>query len=618
LKYFRRLRFFFGKFVFLPSKNIKNMVCLDSFYRDRMQKFADEEASLSRRDARYAWLRLLLFVAGIAGGVYVGSFYRGAGVAVAAACMAGFLLCVKKHVGIIERRKEAERLKTINRNELNSLNGDNSSFPSGERYIDAEHPFTSDLDIFGAHSVFRHVNRTTSPSGSDLLANWLSHPASTPEIKLRQQAVKELAGMVDWRQRMQAVGLKYRDIAGELPAFLLWLNGKPVLSGRRGLLRVMYALPWITLCCAAMAIAGWLPAGWLWLPVTAHLTIAAATLRQVNALHLQVSNKVAFISVYAEIIAPVAAADFSSPCMTALRQVFIDSDAPAQIRTLQKRIKQLDYRLNMMYIPVNLLFFFDFKHLVRLEKWRAASGAAILRWFDAIAAIEALSSFANLSFNHPDWAMPEITDGDCAVEAVRMGHPLIVEKERVCNDFAAGGKGKITIITGSNMSGKSTFLRSIGVNMTLALAGAPVCAERFATGNCLLYTCMRIADHLEERTSSFYAELKRLKNLIELTRNGERVFFLLDEILRGTNSRDRQIGSVALIRQLVRQQASGIIATHDLALGELEKELPEHIRNAHFDVQIDGENMAFDYRLYSGICTTLNASILMKKIGIEI
>ncbi|MDR0713745.1 MAG: hypothetical protein LBF89_05750 [Bacteroidales bacterium] len=590
-----------------------------SFYQERMRRFADEEASLARQNTRYAWLRLSLFTAGIAGGIYGGSYSPVAGVIVAVTFAAGFLLCVKKHGSIVERQKEAERLKSVNRWELNSLNGDDSAFPSGERYMDAAHPYTSDLDIFGAHSVFRHVNRTTSPSGSDLLASWLCRAAPTPEIEHRQQAVKELAEMVDWRQKMQAVGLKYKDTAGALPEFLLWLKSRPVLSGRRRLLWAMRVLPWITLSCAALAVAGWLPAGCLWLLIAVHLTIAGTTFRQVNALHGQVSNKVAFLSIYAEIIAPVVAvAGFSSPRMTALRQVFTGSDAPAQIRALRDRIRRLDYRLNMIYFPVNLLFFFDFKHLVWLEKWRITSGEALPEWFDAIAAIEALSSFANLSFNNPGWTMPVIRDDYCTIETVQAGHPLIGENERICNDFSTGGRGMITIVTGSNMSGKSTFLRSIGVNMALALAGAPVCAAKFVVSNCLLYTYMRIADHLEERTSSFYAELKRLKTLIDITRNGEHVFFLLDEILRGTNSRDRQTGSVALIRQLVRQQTSGVIATHDLTLGELQAELPDHIRNAHFDVQINGENMAFDYRLHEGICSSLNASVLMKKIGIEI
>jgi len=168
------------------------------------------------------------------------------------------------------------------------------------------------------------------------------------------------------------------------------------------------------------------------------------------------------------------------------------------------------------------------------------------------------------------------------------------------------------------MSGKSTFERSIGVNMALALAGAPVCASKFTVTNCQLYSYMRIADNLEEQTSSFYAELKRLKQLIDITKSGQKLFFLLDEVLRGTNSLDRQIGSIALVRQLVRQQVSGIIATHDLSLGKLEEELPQNVSNSHFDVQIDNDNMSFDYKLYQGICTSLNASILMKKIGIEV
>jgi len=225
--------------------------------------------------------------------------------------------------------------------------------------------------------------------------------------------------------------------------------------------------------------------------------------------------------------------------------------------------------------------------------------------------------------------MPEIRDDYFYLEAKNIGHPLILENDlnpypstqekgvkRVCNDFSL--TNEIAIITGSNMSGKSTFERSIGVNMVLALSGAPVCARKLAITNCQLYTYMRIIDNLEEQTSSFYAELKRLKQLIDLTNEGQKIFFLLDEVLRGTNSRDRQIGSVALVKQLVRQKISGIIATHDLTLGELEQELPDDVSNSHFDVQIDGENMAFDYKLYQGICNSLNASILMKKIGIEI
>jgi hypothetical protein len=423
--------------------------------------------------------------------------------------------------------------------------------------------------------------------------------------------------MVDWRQQIQSIGLKYKDTGKELQAFLQWLDGKTVLNNNR-LLLVMRILPCITIVYGAIVGAGWAPAGLLWLLVAAHIAISAMVAGKVNALHQQISRKVAFVSTYAELISSVTGVHFTSPYMIAIQHIFQEGHALEHIKALRSRIRRLDYRLNMMYIPVNLLFFFDYKHLIWLERWRMTAGRALPAWFDAIAAMEALSCFANIRFNHPAWAMPEINDQYFSLQAVQAGHPLIPDKERVCNDFDIQGEGKIAVVTGSNMSGKSTFQRSIGVNMALALAGAPVCAVRFAVTNCRLYTYMRIVDNLEERTSSFYAELKRLKQLINITREGQRVFFLLDEILRGTNSRDRHTGSAALIRQLVRLQTTGVIATHDLALGEMEKELPANICNLHFDVQINNEDMAFDYLLHTGICNSMNASILMKKIGIDV
>ena len=529
-----------------------------------------------------------------------------------------FVVILKKHLANIERQQQKERLKIINQQELQCLEGDFSAYPPGSQYEDIKHYYTSDLDIFGVHSLFRYLNRTTSPSGSDMLADWLRGPAATDEIVARQQAVKELAGMVDLRQEMQAIGLKHKDVSKELPGFIEWLHSGAELSGNRKLLRTMQILPWVSLAVIVAAIIGWIPSVLAWLPVAVHFVLYGSVGKKVNFLHQEVSHKVEFVSTYSELIGLVTGTRFSSPYLIAVCDCFGGNDALQQIRALQNRIRKLDFRLNMAYLPVNILFFFDYKHLVWLERWRAGAGQKLPEWFDAMAKVEALSCFANLLHNHPAWAMPEISDEYFTLEAKNMGHPLIPEKERVCNDFSLTGAGKIAIVTGSNMSGKSTFERSIGVNMTLALAGAPVCASAFAITNCQLYTYMRIADNLEEQTSSFYAELKRLKQLIDLTKEGHQLFFLLDEVLRGTNSRDRRIGSMALVRQLIRQQASGIIATHDLALGELEQDLPHHITNSHFDVQINNEDMTFDYKLYQGICTSLNASILMRKIGIEV
>jgi len=588
------------------------------FYQNRVQRFAEEEKACGRQNNRYTWLRLLMMISAIVSGIVLYPVSIWWSVATTLLLLVAFAVCLKKHLTTIERQQQKERLKIINRQELNCLGGDFTSYPHGNQYIDAKHYFISDLDIFGEHSLFRFLNRTTSPSGNDMLAAWLSQPASTTEIEARQQAVREFAGMVELRQNMQAIGLKHKDVSRELPGFIEWLHGKIILSDNRKLLRAMQILPWATLTVIIASVMDWIPSLVAWLLVTIHFVIYGLVNKKVNLLHQQVSHKVQFISTYSELIGLVTGTKFKSPYLAALRDCFVKTGALQQIRALQNRVRKLDYRLNMAYIPLNILFFFDYRHLVWLEQWRIHAGQKLPEWFDAIAKIEALSGFANMLYNHPNWVIPQIRDEYFTLETKNMGHPLILEKERVCNDFSLNGAGQIAIVTGSNMSGKSTFERSIGVNMTLALAGAPVCASDFTVTNCQLFTYMRIADNLEEHTSSFYAELKRLKQLIDITKDGHQVFFLLDEVLRGTNSLDRQIGSMALIRQLVGQQTSGIIATHDLSLGELERELPHQVRNSHFDVQINGEDMSFDYKLYQGICTSLNASILMKKIGIEV
>ena len=587
-------------------------------YKIRERRFAEEEQNCERRNNIYSWLRLFIIISAITLGIVLYPLSAWFSMAAVLLLLIVFAVCLKKHAACIERQQHNERLKIINRQELDCLKGDFSAYAPGSRYVNAKHYYTSDLDIFGEHSLFRYLNRTTSPSGSDMLAEWLSSPACTEEIEARQESVIELAGMIDLRQEMYAVGLKYKDISGELPEFIEWLRGDAVLSGNHKLLRAMHILPWVTLAAIITSACGWLPSFVAWFFVVVHFGIFGLTYRKINILHQQVSRKAQFISAYSELIGLTTGFEFKSPYLAALRNCFIETAALRQIRDLQNRVKKLDYRLNMMFTPVNLLFFFDYKHLVHLERWRAGAGRQLPLWFDALAKIEALSSFANMLRNNPLWTMPRISDEYFTLEAENMGHPLILEKERVCSDFSLSGAGRIAVVTGSNMSGKSTFERSIGVNITLALAGAPVCASAFTVANCLLYTYMRIADNLEEHTSSFYAELKRLKRLIDYTRDGKKVFFLLDEVLRGTNSRDRQIGSAALIRQLARQQASGVVATHDLSLGELERELPDNVRNFHFDVQINGEDMSFDYKLRKGICASLNASILMKKMGIDL
>jgi DNA mismatch repair ATPase MutS len=286
---------------------------------------------------------------------------------------------------------------------------------------------------------------------------------------------------------------------------------------------------------------------------------------------------------------------------------------------LKKILDRLDYRLNpVVFIPLSAFLCWDLQQILSLEKWKAENRYNITAWFESLAHAEALCSLGALAFNHPEWSIPVLTDEEAVFSADNMGHPLIPKEKRVDNSFSTTGTNQLSLITGSNMAGKSTFLRSAGVNIVLAMAGAPVCAQRLTLSPMKVMSSMRVNDNLEESTSTFYAELKKLKEIIEAVYRNEKVFLLLDEILRGTNSADRHTGSAALLKQLIQHNATGMIATHDLELAKLAVEFPANIHNYHFDVQVTGDELFFDYKLKKGICRSMNASLLMKKIGIEL
>jgi DNA mismatch repair ATPase MutS len=340
----------------------------------------------------------------------------------------------------------------------------------------------------------------------------------------------------------------------------------------------------------------------------------------VSSAYYNLSGKVGMLNNYSALIKTIESADFRSKKLSELQKLYLFNGRKASdaLKELSQVVKNLDIRFHPMYhIPLNLLTFWDIHWLMKAERWKKQHRNQMEQWFASMAEFEALSSFANAFHNNPDWSFPEISEA-FKIEAKEAGHPLILSDKRVPSDFSIDSKGKVMLITGSNMAGKSTFLRTAGVNMVLAMAGSAVCAAHFKVPPVKVFTSMRIADSLEENTSSFYAELKRLNTLIKLVEHEKNVFFLLDEILRGTNSGDRHIGSMALIRQLVRKQSTGMIATHDLELAKLEEEQKGKVENYHFDVQVENEHLYFDYRLHPGVCKSLNASVLMKKMGIEI
>lgn len=533
-----------------------------------------------------------------------------------------FSVVIRAHDKIKTRTQYLELLKEINIQELDVLNGNISAFDGGAAYIDAAHAYTSDLDIFGERSVFQLLNRTTSTRGADLLASWLKTAAPDQEILLRQEAVKELNPLVAWRQHFRVMGKLHAGSGKDLESFFSWLKEPATARVPGRLALAIYILPFILLGSLIYICFQYHPG----IPLLL-LMIQILLVRRWNdraaSLHAQISRFSAIILSYSGLIACVEETAFHSILLSGLRKQILETTeisqpASVSLKALSAVLARFDIReIPVFHLVLNYLSFWDLKQMIRLEKWKQQHKAFIPGWIDSITFFEAASSLANCSYNEPGWAWPVLQAEYFYLQAKDAAHPLIRKDSRVSNSLEIDGAGKVILITGSNMSGKSTFLRTLGVNAVLAMAGSPVCALEFTFSSCQVYTSLRIMDSLSEGTSSFYAELKRLENLIILSREGKPVFFLLDEILRGTNSVDRFTGSAALIKQFIKNNTSGILASHDLALAELDQSLPS-LANYSFDVQVSGSELYFDYTLHAGKCTSLNASILMKKIGIDL
>lgn len=588
-------------------------------YNTRVAEFSASAERLQKLSSRLSVARLAAFAGGLILFAVLLSFSLIAAVTTLSVALILFAWLVVKYESTEKGRKRYLHLVEINRLELLCLEGDFSSFKTGEEYAERDHPYSYDLDIFGKASLFQYICRTTSKPASDLLAEYLKQPAAVEKISGRKEAIEELQPLIDWRQELITLGYLNAG-AGIAPEPLMqWLRSNDIFVKSSREKVIILLLSTLVLVSIGMVIAGF-PAAILGPIFIINLIFYFTRFKNITRLHEQVSRSSELLKSYSETISLIENQSFSASKLGALQSSFKDIyTASSRIRRLSKLVGRLDSRLNILVsIPLNLLVFTDIHFCLALEKWKHEHAEKIPDWFAAMAEFEVLASVANMYFNNPEWVFPVITDTFFEFRAEKMGHPLIPAIKRISNDFSVDGAGKAIIVTGSNMSGKSTFLRTCGINTILALAGAPVCASAFSLSNTRLHTSMRITDSLEENISSFYAELRRLKAIIAGAEDDPKVFLLLDEILRGTNSDDRYTGSVALIRQLAGYGAVTVVATHDLRLASLEKESPGDIENYHFDVKVSGEELFFDYRLTPGICSSFNASLLMKKMGIKV
>jgi DNA mismatch repair ATPase MutS len=325
------------------------------------------------------------------------------------------------------------------------------------------------------------------------------------------------------------------------------------------------------------------------------------------------------IAIYFRLLSLITEKDFESDYLKQLKNNLIiskDKNAAKSIKKLSNIYDKVSDRKNMLFIIVNILLLWDYQCMIGFEKWRVSSGKNLEMWLDVIGQFEALNSISNIIYDNPQWAIPSISDGDFIIKADGLGHPLIGDK-RVCNNITINNKKNILLITGSNMSGKSTFLRTVGINLILCYIGAPVCAKKFECSMMKIYTCMRTSDNLDNNISSFYAEILRIKGIVESVKANKKVFFLLDELFKGTNSIDRHDGAKALIKQLGSQGASGLISTHDLELCDLQNEY-SRIKNYHFQEYYINNELKFDYKIREGASTTRNALYLIKLAGIDL
>lgn len=590
------------------------------YYTNRIIALKEDLNLLVKKRAMLAWLRFAVVVGLISCGYFLSPFHLLYWLIPGTLLLALFGRLIIVDLNNKASIEHSKYLVEINEDELKAISHNYYHFAEGSEYTPKEHFYANDLDIFGHASLYQGINRTRSEMGSSTLADWLLNPASPEIIAARQEAIKELVKQPEWRQQLQAYGKAKRIKLETKNRLQNWFaEDNRFINKYWSLIR--YLIPAVMIIVLVLNITDVLNNYIRNYCLLASALLALYISKKVTPLHQQVSKMTDELEVLSDSIQLIEQMKCSSPFLKHLQSRFIHQNVKAstQISKLKKILERLDLRFNfVVFIPLDILLQWDLQQAVALEKWKLANHKKVLDWFTTLGEFEAISSFATLSFNHPTWSFPVLSEEHFFIEGKEVGHPLIQVDKCVTNPVKIEHNGQLMLVTGSNMAGKSTYLRSIGVNIVLAMAGAPVCARYFCVSPVQVISSMRIADNLEENTSTFYAELKKLKTIIEKVNRNEKVFILLDEILRGTNSLDRHTGSAALIKQLIKHHAACIIATHDIELTKLKVEFPENILNYHFDVQVSNDELYFDYQLKAGICTSLNASILMKKIGIEL
>lgn len=565
-----------------------------------------------------SWLRLGLFIAIIPVFIYLIPLSQVIGWITVFVCLLAFLLLVKRSVVLEKQLKYFHNLVEINTNEVKGIHRDFSPFVSGAEFIHPDHDYSYDLDLFGENSFFQFLNRTVTSGGKKQLATSILNCNQQQEtIEQKQLAVNELAECLDWRQQFLASGRN-----AEINDFIETVfrqNGSILLRHLSFLKIILLLLPFVTVVLGALSVMNFIPDGLFYGTVFMQWTMFLIYAQTIGKFRKTYGLKTKLLNQYVDMLLLIEKMDFKSAFLVSQKNKLYKQGKPASQITsiLQQILNELDYSQNIIVgFVLDTFFLWDIRCIYRLHKWQKNYGDHLEDWFAVIAEMDSLISLANLNYNHPEWVVPTICSGSFSIQAKNLGHPLIGVAKRVDNHFNLSDRIQVVIITGANMAGKSTFLRTIGINLILASQGCKVCADSFRFSPVRLFTNMRTTDNLMKDESYFYAELLRLKYMLDLLRSGENLFIIIDEMLKGTNSIDKLNGSVELLKQLVQMKTHCMVATHDLKLTELSDQFPAIIKNQCFDVNLSGDELQFDYKLKDGVTSTMNATFLMKKMGI--
>jgi hypothetical protein len=582
--------------------------------------------ALEARARRLAWARLATALAAL--GLFGARVWGHAGswwTPAMAALALGFVTLVLVHAAVHEGIARASAALRFHERGLARLGLAWDALPvSSARFRSAGHPFTGDLDVFGRASLMQLVDATETLSGEVHLAGLLSaDDAGTwpDDVLARQRAARDLGERLSFREALATAAGVLSDERPDPAALLAWAESADRLPA------VVRAVGWLMPAGTVVTLAIGPTLGLTGTATAAALGVAFAVgllvSQRLSPTLDRVSSRESTATRWRAMLARVEGERFDAPLLVALRERLVEGGrrASEELASFERVVGFVNARHNEVFrFMIGPFLMWDVHCTWALGRWRDRNGTRLRRWLDALGELEALASLGAFAFEHPDFAWPELA-AEPLLEAQALGHPLIPGGRRVGNDVVLPSRGRALVVTGSNMSGKSTLLRAVGVNAVLAFAGAPVCARALRIGPARVATSMRVDDSLEQGVSHFYAEVRRLKEILDraTSSTGARpVLFLLDEILHGTNSRERVAGACAVVRQLLAAGALGAVTTHDLGITALEGELGGVVHNAHFEEQITGDSMTFDYVLRPGIVTSSNALRLMRALGIDV